>query len=280
MNLLRSALLASSLGLTVGALGACYPVYAQAYDCYYYYGQYYPYCDYGYYDAYSTSDSYSTMRYSEVEAEQTPNPDPNLAPTSPDSTVNVSTYSYLAHNGGTGDEPDLGSFDDRYACNQINDDVLTLCTSDDQPFDADAEYIVIAFELENPLPKDDAVNFFVVMFAFDSDNDATNNYVPPAELANDYAGATDKWIAASYSPADGWQLQAFEWDGTAVSGVETNARVILEAGSAALVIPNSEFEVTVPGNRIALFRHTGDQGANGDWSGLVYPPLGTPLAGP
>jgi hypothetical protein len=279
MNLRRSAILASSLGLTLGALSSCY-VYSTPYDCYYYYGYYYPYCDYGYYGYYSTSDSYSTMSYSEVKQEQTPNPDPNIPPVAPDTTVNVTSYSYLAHNGETGDEPDLSTFDDRYPCNEASGEVLTVCKSDDQPFETDAEYIVIAFEIEAPLPQSDATNFFVVTWAFDSDNDTSNNYIPPAELANDYAGATDKWIAATHDPAGGWTLAAYEFDGTGVVEVDTNARVILEATSAALVIPNSEFAVTVPGNRIGLFRHTGDNGAGGDWSGLVYPPLGAPLAGP
>ena len=46
-----------------------------------------------------------------------------------------------------------------------------------------------------------------------------------------------------------------------------------------LIVPASEFDAETPGARFSYFRHKGDMGASSDWAGLVYPPLGEPLAG-
>lgn len=253
-----------------------------AYDCYYYYGYYDPYCYYPYYDPYTTSDMYRSVSYNEVAVEEAPNPDPMIAPVSPDSTVAVSSYTYLARDPSVpaDDPPDLSEIDDVYPCNEADEDSLALCSTDGQKFDQDDDYVVVAFELEQAMAQEDPTNFFVVAFSFDSDGDPSNNFMPPAETANDYVGQTDKWYAASYEPSTGWTMDAFHWNGTAIENVPTTARLIFERNSAGLLAPASEFATEVPGSRISLFRHTGDMGANGDWSGLVYPPLGAPLNGP
>ncbi len=272
---------ASKTGLlALVALASCY--YSDpAYDCYYYYGYYDPYCNYAYYDPYTTSDMYRSVSYNEVAVEETPNPDPMIAAVAPDSTVAVSSYTYLARDPSVpaDDQPDLSEIDDHYPCNEAQEESLALCSENGQKFAQDEDYVVVAFELDNPLPQDDATNFFVVGFSFDADGDPSNNFTPPAETANDYFGDTDTWYAASYTPTDGWNLGAFHWNGTAIESVPTTARLILDQSSAGLLAPASEFTAEVPGSRISLFRHTGDQGANGDWSGLVYPPLGAPLQG-
>jgi hypothetical protein len=214
--------------------------------------------------------------------DETPHPDPSVAPKAPDATVAVKSYTYLARdpNASGDDLPDLSGIDETYPCNEPREESLALCSEDDQEFVQSEDYVVVAFELEQPLPQNDEANFFVVAFAFDADNDPTNNFTPPEETANDYFGATDKWYTASYSPDDGWKLGAFAYNGTAIESVPTTARIILDRSSAALLAPASEFGVGIPLNRISLFRHTGDEGANGNWSGLVYPPLGAPLNGP
>jgi hypothetical protein len=271
-----------SLGCVVLAAAAagCSPTSVEE-DCEYYYGPDYPYCDYAYYDPYAVSGSYSALVDEEVDVDETPNPDPSVAPKAPDATVAVKRYTYLARDPKkTGEAPDLSAIDESYPCNQAHGEALALCASDGQKFVQSEDYIVIAFELEQPLPQHDDTNFFVVGFAFDRDDDTANNYTPPPGDANDYFGATDQWYTASYTPTDGWKFGARVWGGTAIQSTASTARIILERDSAALLVPVSEFGTATPPSRISLFRHTGDEGANGNWSGLVYPPLGMPLAKP
>jgi hypothetical protein len=276
----------ASKTVLLGCVALAAPVmacYATTYnDCYYYYGYYDPYCGYYYYDTYAESEAYTPVTSTQVAVQSTPNPDPNLPAVSPDAIVAIDHYNYLARDpeAASDAKPDLDGIDEQYPCNESRDGTLALCSADGQEFVQDEDYLVVVFELQNPLPQADTTNFLVVSFAFDTDNDTSNNFTPPAETANDYAGGTDKWYTARYTPADGWILETFAWNGTAIESVPTNARIILEGKSAALLAPASEFATDVPGSRISLFRHTGDEGANGDWSGLVYPPLGAPLAGP
>jgi len=257
-------------------LGGCT---AYAYDCYYYYGYYYPYCDYYYMYGYLPTDGYTQVYSRSVVEEPVPNPDPTIAPQSPDASLNVINFTYLARTSIEGDsEATLQRLRNDYPCGG-NDTVQVICQNNDDISPGD--FLLLAYQLEQPVPYDDSVNFFVLGFSFDRDNDPGNNFQPEADEMYDYFGGTDKWIAAYYEPTDGWRLEATEYRDDAPASVSTDARVIFEGDTVALIVPASEFQSAIPGSRVSLFRHTGEFGADGsDWAGVVFPRLDEPLAGP
>jgi hypothetical protein len=250
-------------------------------DCYYYYGYSYgyPYCDYEYIEPYTPANGYEPASYAEVEPQITPNPSPDVEPKLSDESVQIANFLYLRRTEDTGDTSADDVINERYPCG-LGVDALTLCAVENIKA-RDTDYIIIGVQVEKPVEIDSEVDFLVVGFGFDSDNETTNNYVPPAAREFDYFGGTDRWYAAAYTPADGWKLQTYGLIDGAPSTIESEARVILQADTAVLLVPASEFNADVPGARFSLFRHHGDMGMGPDayWSGLVHPPLGEPLAG-
>lgn len=268
---------AAPLVVAAALVAGCYE--STVSDCYYYYGYAYgyPYCDYDYFEPYTPQNGYRPVSYREVEAQVTPNPSPDVQAKLSDSSVGISTFLYVHRDDDTGETSADDVLNERYACG-LGQEALTVCAVENLQA-RDTDYLLVAVQADRPVERDSAVNFRVVGFGFDSDNDPSDNYVPPDELQFDYFGGTDRWYAGSYTPADGWSLQAFGLIDGAPSPIESEARMILQEDTAVLVVPASEFETATPGARFSYFRHTGDLGANGDWGGLVYPPLGEPLAG-
>jgi hypothetical protein len=270
---------AAALVVAAAMLSGCYE--STVSDCYYYYGYDYgsPYCDYEYFEPYTPQDGYEPVSYSEVPPQETPNPSPDVDSKISDDSVSISTFLYVRRTKDTGDTDADEVINERYACG-LGEDALTLCAVDNLEA-RDTDYIVLGVQVVKPVEVQSDVNFRVVGFSFDSDNDITNNYQPPAAEEFDYFGGTDRWYAATYTPADGWALQAFGLIDGAPSPIESEARVILQEDTAVLIVPASEFTAATPGARFSYFRHSGDMGTgpDADWSGLVYPPLGAPLAG-
>lgn len=259
-------------------LGGCYE--STVSDCYYYYGYTYgyPYCDYEYFEPYTPQNGYEPVSYREVEPQVTPNPDPEIEPKLSDSSVSISTFIYMRRTSDTGKTPADEVINERYPCG-LGEDALTVCAVENLRA-RDTDYFVIGVQVEKPVPVDSEIDFRVVGFGFDRDNDTSNNYVPPIDREFDYFGATDRWYAGAYTPTDGWSLQAFGLLDGAPTKIESEARMILQEDTAVLIVPASEFkEGVTPGARFSYFRHAGDMGASSDWAGLVYPPLGDPLAG-
>jgi hypothetical protein len=263
----------------VAVLASCYAETTN--DCYYYYGyEYgYPYCDYAYSEPYTPPNGYEPAAYHVVEPAVTPNPSPDVAAKLSDSSVLISKFLYLRRTSDTGDTPAADVLNEAYPCGQ-GEDALTLCAVENVRA-RDTDYVIIGVQVATPVPLDGELDFLVVGFAFDADGVSTNNYEPPAAQAFDYFGGTDRWYATKYEPATGWQLQAYGLIAGAPSPIDSEARVILQEGTAVLVVPASEFSANTPGARFSFFRHRGDMGTGPDanWSGLVYPPLDKPLAG-
>jgi hypothetical protein len=271
---------AAALVVAAALLSGCYA--STVSDCYYYYGYSYgdPYCEYEYLEPYTPANGYEPASYAEVEPSITPNPSPDVEPKLSDASVQIANFIYLRRTEDTGSTDADDVINERYPCG-LGVDALTLCAVENIKA-RDTDYIIIGVQVEKPVEKDSERDFLVVGFGFDSDNDTTNNYVPPAAREFDYFGGTDRWYAAAYTPTDGWKLQTFGLIDGAPAPIESEARVILQEDTAVLLVPASEFDsVETPGARFSFFRHRGDMGTGTDanWSGLVYPPLGEPLAG-
>lgn len=130
-----------------------------------------------------------------------------------------------------------------------------------------------------PIEMEHKTNHYQYGFVFDADNDAKNNYVPPAQYKNDLFGGTDKWYEVLYTPTGGWTLKVRDIRKT-VHLVSSAARVLITHKTMVLMVPRSEFEVATPKYRVTSFRHSGDWGKNPphDWDGDLDPRVGDPLA--
>jgi len=147
-----------------------------------------------------------------------------------------------------------------------------LCTPGHGDFPA-GEAVFVANLTRGEIPLDDPTHTYQYGFVFDSDGDASNNYVPDPAFPNDFFADTDLWYVAAYDPAQGWRLEVTDArDGDFVSQ-ESDARLIVTDNGLVLVVPTSEFEIADPPVRMTSFRHTGDFGMGGDrnWNGDVQP---------
>jgi hypothetical protein len=178
--------------------------------------------------------------------------------------------------GFTASPDPQGGLEDQIPC---GDGPLGFTVCDlDTPF-PEGDVIMVATALQAPVPLDDPSRLFQYGFVFDSDNDPSNNYVPPPQFANDFFRDTDRWYAVTYDPAVGWDLTSSLADGTDILGAASQARVLITEEVMVAFIPAQEFHVECPGYRVTAFTHTGDFGANPphDWAGDQEPTVGEPL---
>jgi len=262
----------STLVATAGCSAAYYD------DCYYYYGYYYEYCSYYYMDPYMPDDGYTPIYYREVSEEPVPNPNPAVAAQLPELALHLVDFTYLARTEPAEDNGAGETLDEAYPCGSA-ESVHVICdVANSGPPSGDM--LLIAYQLEQPIPFDDATNFFILGFSFDGDGIAENNFTPAATEEFHYFGNTDKYIAAVYQPGVGWAFESASLVDNTFVPMPSQARIIFEGSSVALVVPASEFISPTPSVRASLFRHTGDFGqSGGTWSGMIFPPLGEPLAG-
>jgi hypothetical protein len=251
------------------------------YSCYDYYGYNYYYCNSYIYDPFYSGYGYSTAYYGLLAPDEYAQADTTQAERTPEANVNVEHLIYIARTSEpTEDDLTPADFEQAYPCGQ-GDEALTVCADEDAAPDA-SDRIVIMFKTEGLIPLEDPVNHFILGFAFDADNDLSNNFVPEAAEAGDYFGHTDKWYKTTYTPSEGWKLEVLDASGATPVLVASHARLVIVENVVGIVIPVGEFAVPNPALRISVFRHSGDfgLGPDHDWSGLVYPKPGNPLIKP
>lgn len=151
---------------------------------------------------------------------------------------------------------------------------LTLCAQGAARWEA-GRYVIITNALEGNVPLADPTHYYQYGFVFDSDGDASNNYVPPPAFAKDFFRDTDRWYDASYDPASGWTLKVTDARNGDLVPAQSTARVIIASNTMTLVVPREELSAQALEYRVTAFRHLGDFGLNppNDWSGDVEPPV-------
>ena len=155
---------------------------------------------------------------------------------------------------------------------------FTVCPTI-QGADPGGVYYVIATVLDADVPLDDPVNHYQYGFVFDADGNASNNYVPLPQFANDYFKGTDRWYDVGYTPSGGWQLRVTDARNNNFVEVASAARAMILGDSITLVVPAQEFSSANPTIRQTAFRHSGDFGMFPpfDWSADYHPDLDDPL---
>ena len=151
-------------------------------------------------------------------------------------------------------------------------------------------YIVVYAVLNGDLPAT-PTDFLQYGFVFDSNNDPSDNFKPDPAFPNDFFQGTDYWYTLNGSPQTGWEFHAMSAANNqimgpatgaslaalATSAIATVARLIVSGRTLILMIPRSELSAANPSVRFTAFRHTGDLGLGGNWSGDVQRPVNQPL---
>ncbi len=148
---------------------------------------------------------------------------------------------------------------------------FTLCAPGAPP--SPGEFLVLMAGFAAPMPLNDPGQIYQYGFVFDSDGAAAGNYAPSAPYTNDFFGGTDRWFEADRNASGTWSIKATDASISGFPAASTQARILVQDDTFALLAPKSEFVATRPAFRLTAFRHTGDYGLNPpyDWDGSVYP---------
>jgi len=137
-------------------------------------------------------------------------------------------------------------------------------------FDAD-NWIVFANILHQDIPHADPVYSYQYGFVFDRDGNPNNNYQPHPSYPLDFFQDTDFWVVANYDPVNGWGLTISDATDGVITTAVSEAKMLILGNTIFVFIPRSEFYSQNVGYRITCYKHPGDWGVGGDWSGDVQP---------
>lgn len=253
------------------------------YDPYWDCGEYYDdayddWCNYNYIDPF-VGDDYLVGYTNQIPEVSHPHENPDIEAQPADDTIRATLIGYVIPREGTSNGISPTAFEEQYPCDG-DGAALTLCANASAASDDSPRILVLATTAAE-IPRASETYHYVIGLAFDSDNDESNNYTPPSERANHYWGGTDRWYTATYDPASGWRLEVFDASSGEPVSATSNARLVFQESTLALVVPASEFPAENPSGRLTLFRHTGEFGEDGaDWSGFLFPSLEDGLSVP
>ena len=137
-------------------------------------------------------------------------------------------------------------------------------------FDAD-NWIVFANILHQDIPQNDPVYSYQYGFVFDRDGNQNNNYQPHPSYPLDFFQDTDFWVVANYDPINGWALTISDATNSIITTAVSEAKMLILGNTIFVFIPRSEFYSQNVGYRMTSYKHPGDWGVGGDWSGDVQP---------
>jgi hypothetical protein len=138
------------------------------------------------------------------------------------------------------------------------------------------DYAVLSTVLHAP-PPIDGNDYLTYGFVFDVDGYFGNNFVPSPSFPNDWYQMTDRWYELSYDPGVGLSANATQAQPSAEDFPGSRARMILIDNVVTLLVPVAELDDALPAFRLTAFRHTGEFGFDGNWSGDVEPPVSVGL---
>ncbi|MBK8237806.1 MAG: caspase family protein [Deltaproteobacteria bacterium] len=155
------------------------------------------------------------------------------------------------------------------------DGATVLCTATSLPITGTAA--IFYGRVAAPIDVDDLEFDHQYGFVFDTDGDASNDYVPGPQYPADFFAGTDLWLYTVHVAGDGWTT----WAASAAAGfatVPSSERIVIAGDVVALVVDEDEIHGDAGSWRMTAFRHLGDYGAAMPWSGDVVPPVGDPLS--
>lgn len=172
----------------------------------------------------------------------------------------------------------LDSLDSQAPCGS-NSFGVTVCGPGAPP---PGQTVVIFTSYAAPITFTSPGQIYQRGFVFEPDANASNNYVPSSQYANDFFAGTQLWFDVARSASGVFSLSATDATNNVITPVPgTAARAVLHGDAAMLLVPIGELGGAPPqGYRVTAFRHTGDYGipAPHDWDGSLFPAVADGLA--
>lgn len=165
-----------------------------------------------------------------------------------------------------------GSAGELLACGE-HERGATIC-ADPLSSPPPGEWVIVGNVTNGELPPNDPTYQYTYGFVFDADGSPINNYQADPAYPNDWYQDTDTWYEATYNPSNGWSGSArVVSDSMPLTLSDSAARFVIVDNAVFLLVPADELGSSEPDYRITAFRHPGDWGFGGDWSGDVEPPV-------
>jgi len=123
--------------------------------------------------------------------------------------------------------------------------------------------------------------YYQYSVVFDRDDNASNNYVPPAQFADDFWKGTDLAFAVEKNPGTPATFKVFDLQTDPFTSLATASRAIYGGSVMIVMLRREDFPgmVEYPGYRATSFCHDGGFGIPPPhaWSGSVKPSQNAPL---
>ena len=100
--------------------------------------------------------------------------------------------------------------------------------------------VIVTATFAGNIPSNDPGRRRQYAFVFDSEGAASNNYVPPAQIAGDFFAGTDRWHSAGYNRTDGCVLTVLDVVNNQPVAATSCARLIVRENAMVLVVPQSD----------------------------------------
>lgn len=152
---------------------------------------------------------------------------------------------------------------------------LVVCPPDPDPGKF-TDYYVMTMRLEAPLPPKASPGIYTYAFVLDVDGKPENNFKPEPAFPNDFYKDTDTWYEI-VKAANGEFLLEIWLQSLGAPQKRSGARALIKDDALMLVVPAPELASVPAGYRMTTFKHSGDFGMQGDWSGDTSPRVGQPL---
>jgi len=144
-------------------------------------------------------------------------------------------------------------------------------------------YYFFAFQQTvGDLPFANPTRFYQYSAVFDHDGNTSNNYVPPAQFANDFWKGADLAFSLEKNPSSTLTLKVFDMRDSVFLTLTTASRAIYDGPVLIFMFRQEDFPsmVQYPGYRTTAFSHEGSFGIPPPhiWSGSVRPGQNDPLS--